>query len=59
MKTYFIAGEYYDNDEDFNFIGLFSRLIEASSAMQAWDEVVIDFSRDGSIPLIKEIKVVE
>lgn len=59
MKTYFIAGEIYDNFEDFNCIGPFSRLVNASSANRAWDEVVIEMDSEGAVVLIKEIKVVE
>lgn len=59
MKTYFIAGELYDNYEDFNCIGPFSRIIEASNSIQAWDEVIKEIESDGLLVLVKDIKVVE
>lgn len=59
MKTYFISGELYDNHEEFNCTGPFSRLIMAPSAKAAWDEVIIEVKSEGSLVLIKEIKVIE
>lgn len=59
MKTYFISGELYDNYEDFNYIAPFSRLVSASSAIVAFDEVVIEMNSGGVAVLIKDIKVVE
>lgn len=59
MKTYFISGDLYDNYEDFNCIGPFSRLVAASSAKKAWDDVINEVNSDGGVALIKEIKVVE
>ncbi|WWD11022.1 hypothetical protein CPL00134L_CDS0027 [Escherichia phage Phagiculus] len=59
MKTYFIAGDLYDNYKDYNCIGPFSRIIEASNAIEAWNEVMIEIESDGLLVLVKDIKVVE
>lgn len=59
MKTYFIAGEMYDNYDEFNCVGPLSRLIVAASAKDAWDIFIAEVELEGGVLLIKEIKVVE